>query len=287
MGATCSPELGIGEVHEPALAPGVDGIAFFELRDASGSKIFRARLATRLLWIADPAKAVLGDASASFGAPTALVSGARVDLWVMRSDGSAIEHASSTDGGVSFTLDAAPVLVPKDGWEMGSVGSPSAFEKAGHRYLAYEGGAGAGIGIAELAAGGGKRIGSQPIATPRAVEDPVFWRGVTRVGTPSAVVDDADVRVYVTARGAEGGDAVALDGPIPAERNDSIGLVTTVDLVHVERYPTGPVLARVANLRTYLGEREPAVRVSPDGAELFFVASDAAGAVAGLARAGF
>src|SRR5262249_6648931 len=105
IGSSCSAEETVAEVHEPSLVPGADNLAVFELRDTSGARIFRARLATPELWIADPPAPVLGDASASFEAPTVLVAGARVDLWVARPDGTAIEHATSSDGGASFMLD--------------------------------------------------------------------------------------------------------------------------------------------------------------------------------------
>jgi len=61
--------------------------------------------------------------------------------------------------------------------------------------------------------------------------------------------------------------------------------LATRDVAHFDRYPAGPVFARLANLRTYLGEREAAVRLLPSGAEITFVATDASGAVSGLARA--
>lgn len=97
---------------------------------------------------------------------------------------------------------------------------------------------------------------------------------------------DGIVRVYFTARGAEGGDGESAGAIVPADRNDSIGLATTRDLKTFELYPAGPVLARVTNLLTYLGEREPAVQILPEGVALTFLGTDAAGtSTSGLARA--
>jgi hypothetical protein len=97
------------------------------------------------------------------------------------------------------------------------------------------------------------------------------------VGTPEAVVVGDALRIYFTGRGAELGDALTADGPEPAPRNDSIGMVASRDLVHFDRFPTGPVFARLANLRVYLGEREPHVARGGDGATLSFVGADAPG----------
>jgi hypothetical protein len=46
-------------------------------------------------------------------------------------------------------------------------------------------------------------------------------------------------------------------------------------------------MARVTNLKAYLGEREPCVTLAPEGANITFVSTDASGQQhSGLARAG-
>ena len=202
--------------------------------------------------------------------------------------GAAIARALSTDGGRTFARDALPILVAESAWEKGSVGSPAAVVRDGETLLFYEGGPRAGIGLARVdAAGHAARVGDHPVIAPADVDDPAFWRGVTEVGAPYAVVAGDAVRVYFTARGIEGLDATAGDAALPADANDSIGLMTTRDLARFEAHPGGPVFARVANLRAYLGEREAAVRLVEGGpAEIVFVATDSAGKiVSGLARA--
>ncbi|MFT3775431.1 MAG: hypothetical protein QM820_59550 [Minicystis sp.] len=232
----------------------------------------------------DPVIAAEGGKNA--GAPAVLVDGNRVEIYFAVGDGAAIARAVSADGGKSFARDATPVLAPEAAWEKGWIGSPSVVQFGGATYLLYEGGPRAGIGIARLDGGLATRLADEPILTPEAVKDPLFWRDVTQVGAPYAVVHGDALRVYFTARGVEGNDALVGDAAAPADANDSIGLAASLDLKGFALYPTGPVLARVTNLRTYLGEREASVRLfETGGAEVTFVAADASGkSVSGLAR---
>jgi hypothetical protein len=285
----CEPQQTIGEIHEPDVIS-VSGtpVAFLEIRTGIESFIYRARIDAPQRWTVDPVTPVLAlPGETRFGAPSAIVRGSRIDLFAAAADSASILHASSTDGGKTFTVESDSWLVPEQAWEGGVVSSPSAFDFNGVAYVFYEGGPRAGIGLAQVTEAGGLRVGQGPIVTPGSVDDPIFWRGVTEVGAPHALVVDGAVRLSFTARGAEGGDAMTKDGPLPADRNDSIGLATSRDLASFSYYPTGPIFARIANLRTYLGEREAVIRLLPAGAEIVFVASDASGQnVSGLARAG-
>ena len=290
---SCEAEQVPGELHEPEVVT-IDGesVAFVEIRGAEPgpvSAVYRARIDREgRRWTADPVTPVLAPAGGeSLGAPSALVRAGRVELFF--ATGGAIARAISTDGGRSFTRDAAPALIAASAWEKGFVGSPAAVvDRDGATLLFYEGGPRAGVGFARVDAGGhAVRAFDHAVITADSVEDPAAWRGVTEVGAPCAVVVGDATRVYFTARGIEGLDASAGDASLPADANDSIGLVSTRDFVHFEAHPGGPVFARVANLRAYLGEREAAVRVPAKGAaEIVFVATDASGAsVSGLARA--
>ncbi|MEP7124538.1 MAG: hypothetical protein ABJE95_26655 [Byssovorax sp.] len=289
---SCEAEQVAGELHEPEVVT-IDGasVAFVEIRGGgpgAGSAVYRARIEGRR-WTADPLTPVLAPASGeSLGAPSAIVRADRVELFFAA--GGAIGRAISTDGGRSFTRDAAPTLTAASAWEKGFVGSPAAVDRDGATLLFYEGGPRAGVGLARVdAAGHAVRALDHAVITAAEVEDPGAWRAVSEVGAPYAVVVGDAVRVYFTARGIEGLDASAGDASLPADANDSIGLFSTRDLVHFEAHPGGPVFARVVNLRAYLGEREAAVRVPIAGegaAEIVFVAADASGAsVSGLARA--
>ena len=93
------------------------------------------------------------------------------------------------------------------------------------------------------------------------------------------------MRIYFTALGAEGNAAVEGDALLPAAINDSIGMLTTRDFVNYESFPTGPIYARRASLRAYLGEREPHLLFSDDGVRLYFRATTAGGVDSGLAVA--
>jgi hypothetical protein len=287
---SCEAEQVPGELHEPEVAT-IDGasVAFVEIRSGGASPtaaVYRARAEGRR-WTADPATPVLTPGSGeSLGAPSVIVREGSVELFF--ATGGTIGRAISSDGGRTFMRDAAPTLIAEKAWEQGFVGSPAAVLRDGATLLFYEGGPRAGVGLARIDAGGhAVRAFDHAVIAATDVEDPGAWRGVTEVGSPYAVVVDDAVRVYFTARGIEGLDATAGDASLPADANDSIGLFSSRDLVHFAAHPGGPVFARVANLRAYLGEREAAVRVPLEGAaEVVFVATDASGAsVSGLARA--
>jgi hypothetical protein len=294
-GDRCEAAEVVGDVREPEVIEHAGGtLAFFELRDAAGGQetaaIFRARVSGATRWIVDPLEPVLaGDDGEGVGAPSVLASGQGLELFYEVAGGERIERATSSDG-ASF-LRQGVVLEPAEAWEAGRVASPSAFGHAGARWLVYEGGARAGIGLARLDGGAATRIGSDALITAASLEDARTWRAVSEVGTPYAVVDGegdaAILRIYLTARGIEGLDAHGPGGVLPAEPNDSIGMFASRDGERFERAPAGPVLARVQNLRAHPGEREPCVRFGAHGPTIVFSGSDATGTrKSGLARAG-
>jgi hypothetical protein len=276
----------VAELHEPAFL-GDEPVAFIELRRGGSAAVYRALVEAPGRWRVDPEEPVVIMAGEALGAPSAIRRGDRIELYVAAESPPRIVRAASTDGGESFAVDIDPVLVAAEAWEGGWVGSPAVFDLEGAPGLFYEGGPRAGIGLARLGEGEGERVEKDPVLAPVDVEDPLFWREVTEVGAPHALVVDGAVRLSFTGRGAEGTDAVSSEGPLPADRNDSIGLATTRDLGTYSLFPAGPVFARLVNLRAYLGEREAAVRISPEGgAEIVFVSTNASGeSVSGLFRA--
>jgi len=287
-GQRCEPQEQVGEMHEPfVVGSGDSERAYLALHTGTKSAIYRARLKTPERWVADPAQPVLAADAADLdqvGAPALVQSAAGLTLYFASAAGARLERATSSDG-ASFSRDPTPVLVADPGgWERGRVGSPSVVSLHGTTYLLYEGGQGAGIGLARMAGDQAQRVGSEPLIAPSTVED-MFWRDVTAVGTPDAIVVNGVVRIYFTGRGAEGADAVDQGNRLPSEINDSIGLVTTRDFVKLSRFPLGPVFARRTNLRAYLGEREPFVRVDGARTRLAYVAGEADGSVTGLALA--
>ena len=288
-GYTCEPVTVSGEVREPAISlVGAEPIAFFELRSPTGSAVYRARFEDALHLVADPETPVLAPPAGGsrVGAPSPIVAGDQVDLLVAVEDGAAIGLARSTDAGRSFAWISETILTPAEPWEAGSIGSPAAFERDGRAHFFYEGGPGAGIGLAALDGPAAERLAAGPVLRPADLEDASFWRSVQSIGSPFALVSGGAVRVYVTARGTEGGTATTPAGSVPPEPNDSIGMLATTDLASFDRYPGGPVFATVSGLFGAIGEREPAVVLTGEGAELYFVATDASGAeVSGLSRA--
>ena len=293
-GQTCEPVAIDGDVREPSVVTlGDTDVFFFELRSAEGSSIYRATARDPLHFKADPPTPVLvADAPGTrVGAPSAVArggegEGSAVDLFVSLEGGASIGLATSGDGGRTFKWVGTTLLTPSEPWEKGAVGSPGAFERDGTTFVFYEGGAGAGIGLAKLQGDVLERVSSAPVMRPSDLEDATFWRSVKALGTPFAQVEGSAIRVFVTANGIEAGTAVTEAGPVPAQPNDSIGIFATLDLATFDRYPTGPVYQTTGGLFGSLGEREPAVRRTAAGADLYFVATDASGAASsGLSAA--
>ena len=282
----CIAVAEVAELGEPALL-GDEPIVFVEVARGGETSLLRAHIEAPLRWRVDPEAPVLVlPGEAHVGAPSVLRRGARIELYAEVGDPARIVRAISTDEGQSFVVDQDPALAAAEPWEEGAVGSPSVFDFEGRTYLLYEGGDGRGIGLAEVTEQGATRASPNPVLAPADLEDPIFWRGVTQVGSPHAFVGGGAVRMTFTARGIEGRAAAGPDGALPPDPNDSIGLAATTDLQTFSLYPVGPMYTRLVNLRAYLGEREPAVRVSPSGAEMVFVSADASGeGVTGIYRA--
>jgi hypothetical protein len=284
-GSECVAVAEIGELREPTYL-GDESIAFVEL-DRNGERaIHRAKLMTPNGWRIEPPEPVFTmPGETLMGAPSVIRRDSGIDLYAAVGSPSRIVRAHSNDDGATFVVDEDPLLIAIEAWENGSVGSPSVLDFQGITYLFYEGGARAGIGLAKITAAGAERTQSDPILFPGNVQDPVFWRQVTHVGGPHAALVGNGVRIVFTARGIEGFSAMSGDTNLPPEPNDSIGLATTNDMKTFALFPTGPMYARLVNLRAYLGETEASLRLLPTGAEMVFVSSDASGeAKTGLVR---
>lgn len=260
-------------LREPAWLPG--GGALVEVREPSGGVTIReATIEGPTRWRLAEAPVLPAGAAR---APSPLVVGGSIEALFTEEDGQITVRRAT--GSMLFGPPEV-ALSPREPWEQGRAGSPAAVEFQGQRWLIYEVGQRAGLGLATLDAGG-KATSRRLLLAPSDVEQPGRWAGVEAVGAPDAVVNAGLLLVYFTGRGVEGGPAQQGSEVLPAESNDSLGLLASLDGVHFDLAP-GPIVARRSNLRTYLGERESALRVSGGGAELLFVASDAAGSVAGL-----
>lgn len=284
-GAECIAVAEVGELHEPAYL-GDEPVAFVELNRNGEHTVHRARIISTQVWHIEPIEPVLQIAGETLiGAPSVIRRDSGIDMYAAVGNPSRIVRAHSSDEGSTFVVDLDPVLVAQEAWEQGSVGSPSVVDFKGSTYLLYEGGARAGIGLAQVDAQGAQRAQPNPILSAENVQDPIFWRNVTTVGAPQAIVAGESVRIVFTARGIEGFSATSGAMSLPPEANDSLGLATTDDMQTFALFPAGPIFARVVNLRAYLGEAEANMRVLPSGAEMVFVSSDASGeAKTGLVR---
>jgi hypothetical protein len=292
-GRVCALEERAAEVREPAWAALGSGLALYvELREQAGKgavarSIYRGSLegAARVR-LADPP---VVPPSPGAGAPSPLVRDGRLAaLFAAAPDGSIVRYLPDDPDGRSFSAPPEPTLSPRFPWEAGQVGSPSVVAFRGADRLFYEGGTRAGIGHCTLDdAGRAYGCSPSPALTPAGATDAPLLRDVTEVGAPSAVVGPAGdvLLIHFTVRGAEGSSALQGPNELPAPTNDSVGLLATRDLARFDLAPQGPVFARRTNLRTYLGEREQAVLLFPGGASMIYVASDAAGTLAGLALA--
>jgi hypothetical protein len=276
-GSECESVAEIAEMREPAYL-GDEPLAFVQLNSGNSQALYRAQIVSSNAWRVDPPEPVFVMAGETImGGPTMVRRNGSIDLYAAVGVPSRIVQAQSTDDGKSFTLFLDPVLVAAEPWENGSVGSPAVFDFRGETYLLYEGGDRAGIGLARLTGNGAERTQPNPILAAKQVEDPIFWRQITHVGAPFAVVANDDVRILFTARGVEGFSATSGATNLPPDANDSIGLAATQDLQTFALFPTGPLYARIVNLRAYLGEAEVTMRLSSSGGEMVFVSSDASG----------
>ncbi len=284
-GSKCEAVAEVADLGEPAFL-GHEPTAYLELDRGTERSIYRAEIVSTRVWRIEPASpVVMLSPETIVGAPSVFRRDNRIEMVAAVGKPSRIVLAHSTDEGRTFEVDIDPLLEGQEPWEKGSVGSPSIFDFAGSTFLLYEGGPSAGIGLAKVVTDHAHRTQPNPILSPGNITDPVFWRNVTKVGRPHAVVVDDTLRIFFTGRGIEGFSAMTNGESLAAEPNDSIGLATTNDLQSFTLYPTGPIYARLVNLRAYLGESEAAMRIGPNGGEMVFVSSDASGeANTGLVR---
>jgi hypothetical protein len=222
------------------------------------------------------------------GAPSVIERSDGIVLFGSRGDGKGLFRATSSDG-YNFVRDASDLWTASQTWEDGWVGSPGAARFQNKVVVAYEAAKGKALGLLVLDSdqAAATPISSAAWLTPADFEDPVFWRQTERVASPFLVQYGDSLMVYLAVRGMEGSDAIPAGAdPYPADPNDSIGLITTRDLLHGNRFPTGPIFARRTNLRAYLGELDPSVLISDQSSWLVYVGSDASGtSVTGLGLA--
>lgn len=270
----CAIQRVPADVREPTLlaglTPALEAVMFVERRSATGAGIHRAVSRDGLSWTLDPAAPVLAAAPGEppLGAPSVVETGAELVMF-FAIGGAQIGRATSPDG-VRWTRDAQPVLGAEQPWEAGAVHAPGAALTSRGLFLFYEGGEGAGIGLARSDDQGRtfRRVSPEPVLTPARIVDPVLWRFVTKVRSPFARVDrdvlgDEVLGLWFSAEGAESSSTEELGVVKPPVANFSIGYaawnVSLGEGPALEAYPYNPVFDRVLTFLQHLHEGAPAV----------------------------
>jgi hypothetical protein len=291
-GQHCAIQREPWDLRAPEALADPGPVLFLEVRRGTSPwSIWRAASADGLNFAFEPAAAVLepaADEAGRVGAPAVLRTAAGYSLYFEFGDGAGIRRATSTDGR-GFTRDpATPVLRPDASWEGGRVGAPAAIELPdGTVALFYEGGEGAGLGLATAADGVTFTKQADPVLTPTSVIDPVLWRDVTRIGQPWArLLHDAGgepvIGLYFSAFGRESAAALEFDQLKQVPPNFSVGFSAAYvrDLVF-SPYPMNPVMDRVVEFLTHESEIGPTVVAADGGYLMYYVRADAPGEVFG------
>ena len=261
-------------------------LMFLALDEPSGTTaIYRADSDDGVSFTLDPAdRAVLLPVAGDLGkadAPSVVRDGATLVMY-FESAGASIARATSMDGGRSWSRSPAVndgrVLSASGGWEGGRVGAPAAaLSGSGATLLFYEGGAGAGVGLAVAPPGSSSfaRSGDGRVLAPAAAADPVLWRGVDAVASPFADVRPGaragtdQVRVWFAARGMESAAAKKLGVLTPIPANFSIGFASSTfdgaKLGTLVPHPWNPVFDRIEGFLVHPSELSPAVIEVPEG----------------------
>jgi hypothetical protein len=266
-GSSCDLQLRQGTLHAPStIAEGGRTIGYFELNEAGKSLILRAESGDGVRFTAVPDVAVIAPAAGqtAVASPSAVAFAGGIDLYYAVDDAS-IHRARSTDG-ITF-LPGEPLLSPAVDWEAGRVASPGPIRIGSALWLFYEGGAGAGIGLAISPDGSAPfaRVSNAPLLAAGALAS-ARWTLLEAIGGPSPIVAQdpsgaSFLRLFVHARGREDTAPNTADGG-PAGLNDSIALaVARLPLgasPELQIWPHNPVLGGIENL-VPIAEREPSV----------------------------
>jgi hypothetical protein len=256
-------------------AASLDGFTFFIAgQDAGGAPPPAPLAAPASAWEG----AALGGPSVAVGDDGAL------RLYYDAGDGAGIGLLVAAGDGTFARAGPAPVLAAADSFEGTAVRAPAILRDglSGDWLLFYEGGAGAGIGVARSPDGASFTPAPAPVLTPADVEDPVYWHDVTRVGAPFAAfeVDAAGApryRLWFAALGIESGDALFMGMTDPAQPNESIGYAESRDAAVFTPYPFDPVFDRPVAAVNHLREDQPTLVRRGSAFWLYFDARDESG----------
>ncbi|MCC6646694.1 MAG: hypothetical protein IT374_14115 [Polyangiaceae bacterium] len=263
---TCRPARAPLALDEPDWLGTPDDAVLVEVTGAAGREVRRAVFTSPLRLSLDADALVVGAR-----APAVVPGGAGVSAVVTaREDASGLDLRRARDP-AARELEAPTPLLVDDGVE-----APAVAVFRGETWLAWAW-RGEEIRFGKIIDGA-----LAPAALPAIRRADVRGaRAVSRLSSPALLARDV-LLIYVTVRGVEGEPAIEHGTSLPADENDSVALFATPDGARLDA-AAHLLVARRANLRTYLGERAPSVRVRDGAAELLFVAADAAGTQDGLA----
>jgi hypothetical protein len=276
----------------PAAVETESGVAMLlERRSSDGrADIVRADSADGVSWEVDPAPVIEPDApweGTRTGSPSLFFDGGQAVLYYAGGDGAGIGLAVSDDGLSWRKADVNPVFsVQGSGsekpcvdhsdcpggercytrtclarWERGRVGAASVM-RAGDTYLMfYEGGQGAGIGLAWAKDGiAFERFQDDPVLDAERLEDPEYWYDIASVGAPHVVTEarwDGTLlfKMWFAALGKESKPNPTNLDP---RANLSIGFAASQNAVSWTPYKFNPVFDHIV-LLNHLSESEPSV----------------------------
>jgi hypothetical protein len=277
-GDTCHQQRLPRATAEPSpLADEAGIILYLEMADAADTTrdVWRAVSTDGISFQLDPSPVL-----AAARAPSIVRLGTKYRMFVETEAG--IASADSSDGRV---FGSPGVVIPGDYHAPGAAVTPDG------QVIVYvaEGDRG---GLAVWEGSGTPR----PVLTMSDITDPVYWRGVDHLGSPSALVETSPlgqpaIHVWFDAFGQESNDSIQFGMPVTIPPNDSVGFASTLLAApdRLIRYPYNPVFDRTEALLDHRGERAPAVVRLPDGETyfLYYQGSSADGTQAegiGLAR---
>ena len=288
-GRSCKVQRRPRTAREPTVlvlpGPGVKRpfLMFLALDEPGGvTAIYRADSDDGQAFRLDPAdRAVLAPAAEDANrvdAPSVVRDGAGRLTMYFESAGVAIARAQSSDDGRTWT-GRTRVLTASASWEGTRVGAPAAAVAAsGETLLFYEGGTGAGIGLA--VAGGATasftRSGDGRVLTAAQVTDPTLWRRVDLIASPAVELlpgarpgSGTAVRLWFAAHGEESAAAKKLGVLTPIPPNFSIGFASATfaggRLSMLVPHPWNPVFDRIEGFLVHPSELSPAVVEAPEG----------------------
>ncbi|MCC7541657.1 MAG: exo-alpha-sialidase, partial [Deltaproteobacteria bacterium] len=288
-GERCEAQQTVGDVSEPfVIAQGATTVLYYSsVGDDGTSVIYRAESTDGVLFTSVPTEPVLraDDAGGARAPAIDILDDGTIDVFFEAGDGREIRIARASDG-ITFS-EPVPVLQPAAPWEQGHIASPAAVRIENELLLFYAGGRGAGIGLARGYDTGALERADAPVVGPESLLDDPFWRGIDRVGSPyvtihTSALGERSLRLFVTARGAEGSSTVGAGMAAPPPLNESIGVMVSPvppagGAPTFERWPFNPIFARVAELGGYRSEREPAVIDLGRQHRMYLVGADVTG----------